>query len=107
MANTLTPSTSNPDVLEISDIDSDWLWSDTFDNNDVRIISIQFSPAAADDICIIKEGSDAGAPIFDVKCADEYDQRIEYLHKAPRRPVLDFSAGTYTAGSKIKIEFDL
>ena len=109
MPNTFDPTTENPETLNISDIDSDWLWSDSFDSiyPDVRIISIQFNPGATDDHCVIKEGSAAGHPIFDVTCENEYDQRIEYKKKKALRPVLDFSAGTYSAGSTIKIEFDL
>ena len=105
-ANTVT---SNNGSVEISAIDSDWSWSDTFSNvsSGMRLISIRFNPGAADDRCIVKNGSDTATVLFDSgKCTDEYDARIEYYFRAIRRPVLDFNVGTYSAGSKVTLEFD-
>ena len=101
MANTVT-QTAN--VVTISSIDSDWSWSDTFSGRDsILVDSIQFTPAATDDACIIKNVSDAGASIFNAKSADAYDQKVKYFHGVPLSPVLDFSAGTFTAGSSVTI----
>ena len=96
-------------TVVISSIDSDWLWTDIFSSatSGMRLVSIRFNPGAADDRCVIKAGSDTGIALFDSgKCVDEYDPRIEYYHGAIRRPVLDFSAGTYSSGSTVTFEFD-
>ncbi len=92
-------------VINISDIDSDWLWSYTFpDYPEIKIQSIQFNPGAVDDHCVIKNGSDTGPPFFDVTGEDaDYDQRNKPYHGAKLMPVLDFSDGTYSAGSSVQI----
>ena len=95
-------------VVEITDIDSDWLYSTaTFlgMTSKLNIISIQFNPGAAGDQCVILDTNAAGPAIFDVTSYDVYDQRIKYFPQpnAGFRPFLDFSAGTYTAGSKVII----
>lgn len=102
-ANTVT-RTGN--VIYITDIDSDWSWSDTFPNyGKILVKSIQFNGAQADDQCVIKEATDSGAPLFDVTVEDAYDQRFKPFGVL-LRPVLDYSAGTYTAGSKVIIILD-
>jgi len=100
-ANTVSRSGN---VITISSIDSDWLWSDTFPLlAKVPVIAIFFKGAAADDACVIKEGSASGPAFFDVKVNDSYDQRQGLYGGAKLRPVLDYSAGTYTAGSTVTI----
>lgn len=85
-------------------IDSDWSYAADANDRGLYIESIQFCPAAADDKCVIKEGSDAGPEIFNVLCVDAYDQKIKLFHGKKKHPVLDFSAGVYTAGAKVLIE---
>ena len=104
-ANTITYTDS---VIVIEDIDSDWNWYDTItylatSKAGIAIQSIQFNPGAADDLCIIKNKTDTGSEIFDVICADVYDQRCKYFNGEILKPVLDFSDGVYTAGSKVII----
>lgn len=95
-------------TIRITDIDSDWSWTDLSpkrgDANGVRVASIQFNPAAVNDECFIKEGTDAGPEMFYALCADAYDQRIKYFNGQLKRVLLDFSAGTFTAGSSVIIE---
>ncbi len=103
-ANTITP-TGN--FVTIEDIDSDWSWSDQFPNYPrVFLIGIQFNPGAADDQCVIKEGSDTGSDIMDVTAESAYDERYKPVG-VESRPVLDYSAGTYSAGSKVIFTFKL
>lgn len=92
--------------VHITDIDSDWSWSDSYPQYAYPyLVSIQFNPAAADDQCIIKEGSDSGAPFFDVTAIDEYNQKAKMIN-VYSKPVLDFSDGTYSAGSSVILIFD-
>lgn len=95
-------------TVEISSIDSDWTWTDTFTDaryaNGIRINYIQFCPAAADDACSIKEGADTGPQFFRCSAADANAQKLVNYHGAMKKPVLDFSAGTFTAGSSVIIE---
>lgn len=103
-ANTIT-RTGN--FVTIEDIDSDWLWSDTFPNYPkIRLVGIQFNPGLAADQCIIFENTVSGSTIMDVTAEDVYDQRYKPVG-VDSRPVLDFSAGTYSSGSKIIFTFDL
>lgn len=102
-ANTVT-RTGN--VIEISNIDSDWAWSDTFPSySTIRVMSIQFNGGLTDDQCVIKEASDTGAAMFDVTVQDTYDQRLKPFG-VRLRPVLDFSAGQYSSGSSVIIILD-
>lgn len=95
-------------TVYITDIDSDWSWGELSpkhgDENGVRLSSIQFDPVQAADKCIIKEGGVTGAPFFTPICADVYDQKIKYFHGQLKKPVLDFSAGVFTANTKVIIE---
>jgi len=105
-ANTVNPVEG---CVTVSSIDSDYTFATTFpsDTSGLRLVSIRFNPGAADDVCIIKNGSDTGPELFNSgKCVDEYDPRIEYYHSVIRRPYLDFSAGTYSSGSTVTFEFD-
>lgn len=100
-ANTVTISGN---VITISTIDSDWSWSDDYPSSaTLPIGGIIFVPGATDDVCVIKEGSAAGAELFEVRSADVYDQKGFSYGGAKLRPVLDVSAGTYSAGSKVVI----
>lgn len=92
-------------VIHITDIDSDYSLTDTFPSytNGAAINSIQFNPAAADDQMIVEQGTTSGAILMDVTCEDAYDQRVKYFWNQRLLPVIDFSDGTYTAGSSIII----
>lgn len=103
MANTIKQEDM---ILEISDIDSDWSWTDNFPfAAAVRLDSIQFNPGAAADACVIKYGSDAGVAFFDVTCENESDEKCKYFNCRPLKPVFDFSDSIISAGAKIIIMF--
>jgi len=101
MANTITVTNR---TIEITAIDSDWLFSDTIDGPNLILESIQFVPVQTDDKCIIKDGGALGATIFEALCADGYDSKIKYFRGEVRKPFLDFSEGSFAAGTKIIIE---
>lgn len=91
-------------TIEI-DIDGAWQWSDSFPEdhfaNGIPVSSIEFTPGAADDICIFKDGAGAGKPMcFYCKSENLYDQAVLYYFGAIKELVLDYSGGTYTAGAK-------
>lgn len=105
-ANTITLGAN---TVVIEDIDSDWTWSDSINNalSGIRVLSIQFNGGAADDQCVIMtDGAATGAVIFDVTVEDTYDQRLKWFNGVRHKPFLDYSAGTFTAGSKVIIEFE-
>lgn len=94
-------------IIEISSIDSDWDFEDTFGVGASRlnIISIQFVPGAADDQCVIKDTSDTGPAFFDVTSYDtQYDLFKTFdSPNAGFKPYLDYSDGTYSTGAKVII----
>jgi len=95
-------------VVEVSAIDSDWVFTETFSDvtSGMRLISIQFNPGAADDVCVVKNGSDTGPALMNVICMDAYDQRVKYFDSAIRRPYLDYSACTLSSGATVIFGFD-
>ena len=101
-ANTVT---NGKNTTIISAIDSDWSFTSRFGKDrhaseGVRVHAIMFFPAATNDVCVIEDAT-TGARIFYAKAADAYDARIVYLNGVKVRPLLDFSDGTYTAGSTV------
>lgn len=90
-------------VIQITIVDADWAWSDAMPSTPVEIISIDYIPAATDEICVIKEGSDSGPIIFYVKSADTCDQRTKPFYGALLRPYFDYSDSTNSADGKIII----
>ena len=104
-ANTITHSGN---VIEITNIDSDWTWTDTLTalTDGIWVKSIQFNPGATDDVLVIKEGSDTGPKILYFKCVDTYDQRCKYFNHRNNvllKPVFDYSDSTISAGASIII----
>lgn len=98
-------------IIEISNIDSDWIWSTDFTtaiNPDyaygVRTIAIIFIPGATDDKLSIKWASATGPELFpSTKCMDEYDpKQINYAGERMKL-FLDYSDGMFSAGSKVII----
>jgi len=105
MANTIKFTDT---VITLTSIDSDWNWYDTItayasSKVGVPIQSIQFRPGATDDVCIIYNETIGEARLIDVKAADEYDDKVRYFHGVILKPVLDYSAGKYSANSSIII----
>lgn len=87
-------------VIELTSVDSNWSYTETY----VKIHSIMFIPAAADDRCIIRDGSATGPVFFDSnKAIDEYDpKRIAYDGKK-FKPYLVVSDGQYGSAARVII----
>ena len=95
-------------TIEISDIDSDWTWTETLTDkkfaNGVPVNFIQFNPSAANDVCSIKEEIDSGPQSVYFKAFTNAEPRRAYFHGTPIKPMLDFSAGTYGANATVIIQ---
>ena len=101
-------------TLTISDIASDWVYTTNFTGakyaNGIRVDYIRFHPGATDDICSIEDVDDNDVKHFLVKCADTYDDRINYYFGAKMKLSLDFNdtdttwTATYTAGCSLTIQ---
>lgn len=91
---------SSPGVIELTAIDSNWSYTDTY----VKINSIIFIPAAVDDRCIIRDGSATGAVFFDSnKAIDAYDgKRIPY-DGLKFKPFLAVADGQYGSAARVII----
>jgi len=105
MANTINLSGN---VIEISNIDSDWNWYDTLvayatSKVGIPIHSIQFLPGATNDRCVLKNGSITKAAFFDKIAEDVYDNTQFRFDGEEFKPVLDVSVGVYSANAKIII----
>jgi len=105
MANTITLSGN---VIEISTIDTDWNWYDTLvayatSQVGVPLHSVQFLPGAANDRCVLKNGSVTAAAFFDKIAEDVYDNTQFKFDGEEFKPVLDVSAGVYSADAKLII----
>ena len=105
MANTIV-LTGN--VIDLINIDSDWNWYDTLtafvaDKVGIPIHSIQFKPVAANDRCVIKNGSGSAAVIFDKEAVNQYDDKVVYFHGEELKPFLDVGDGVYSAGARVII----
>jgi len=94
--------------VQITAIDADWLWTDTFGatNTGIYVDWIAFKPGAASDKCSIKDGSATGVEIFPaIPRADTTDGQIIYYGGRMLRPVIDYSAGTFSSGHQVTIMF--
>ena len=105
MANTIVLSGG---VISLTAIDEDWLYSATVGlTGRINVHSIELVPAAANDHCVIKDASAAGATIFDMKCIlvnANYAPYIKYFPSSPGlKPFLDVSDGAYNAAAKVII----
>lgn len=107
MANTITVKDLTIEIKgDGGAIDADWTFSDDIDDTGLYISSIQFTPHATADKCVIKEGGATGPVIFEALCADVYDQKIKYFHGERKHPFLDVSDGVY-GGVNAKIIIEL
>lgn len=100
MANSITAW--NKQAVEITAIDSDWQFSDTFPF-DMGVLLIQFVPGADTDRCVIKAGDAAGPIVFDVSVAATTDHRVQYFYGEQLNLFLDVSEGSYNANAKVII----
>lgn len=93
-------ATLSGNVIELTTLDADWSWSDTFtggtqNREGIKIQSIQINPSATDDIIIIEEGSAAGPRLLvPLKFLDTYDQRAKDYNGVRLKPFFDYSDST-------------
>ena len=92
--------------LELSEIDSDWDFSDTYTDKvwqrGINVHSIRFNPVATDDKCVIFSSSavtSSAAAIFYATGADVYDDRVQYYYGKKMKLFLDYSAGSYSSAN--------
>jgi hypothetical protein len=92
-------------TITISNIDSDWTWTDNFTHAKyaagIRVNYIRFHPGATDDICSIGDSDDAEVYHFYAKCADTYDDRIQYYSGSKLKLKLTVANGTYSTTDDI------
>lgn len=98
-------NTESRGTIQIAGIAADWDWETQMSAypSEVRLHSITFIPAQANDKVVVKDGSDAGAVIFRALCLNT-DEKIKYFNGAVKHPYIDFSEGVHTAGSLILID---
>ena len=83
--------------IQVTAIDADWDMGEV-----LQIISVVFTPGAANDELVMFDGPIAdGMYACSLKSTDG-EPRIEYFHGAPFRGVIDFSACTLSAGHRVK-----
>ena len=106
MANTISLDSL---VLQISSIDADWTWTDTFPASKypdgIKVNSIRFDTAAATDVCIIKQTDGSGPRLFKASgnTLDVADERCQYFYGARLKPFLDVGDGSYNASASVTI----
>ena len=66
----------------------------------VRVKSVLFYPGATNDIIIIKQGSDSGDVVCQMKSADGEHKVVE-MHGAQMTPYIDHTNSTLSAGSLV------
>ena len=95
-------------TFNITDIDSDWLWSTTWPGNlqGIPVYSIHFVATGANDLCILRDGSITGPIVFHRLAVAVGDQVPSYFGGNLVQLALDFSEGVYTAASYIVVVLD-
>ena len=101
-------------TITISAIDSNWTWTDNFTGakytNGIRVNYIRFHPGATNDLCSIEDSDNGDVKHFLVKCADTYDDKIQYYYGSKLKLVLDVDdtdgtwTAAYTAGCSLTIQ---
>lgn len=71
--------------------------------NGVRAKSIQFVPAATDNILTVREGSASGPVIFKCKAADAYDHKVILLSGKPQKLYVTGNEATATVMMIVEI----
>ncbi len=106
MANTFVRSNH---CLDITDLDSDWVWTDTYPGNahGIPVWSIQLVATGASDLCILREDIiETGPVVFHRLAVAVGDQVPSYFGGNLLKLTLDFSQGVYTALSHVIIILD-
>jgi hypothetical protein len=100
---------SDGEGITISNIDSDWKWTDNYSYNPsyrdkgIPVISIQFRPGAVGDKCVFKIRRAKGVKIVTLEAKNDDDDIIKYWFGVPLRLFMDYSEGTFSAGSEVMI----
>ncbi len=94
--------------FNITDVDSDWLWSTHWPGHDqgIPVWSIHFWGTGANDACVIRDGSITGPVVFHRLAVAVGDQVPSYFGGIKLKLALDFSEGVYTALSYVMIVLD-
>ena len=100
-------------TITIEDVGADWDFLTYFPEypDGLKVYSIRFHPGATDDLCSIENKDRPEVKYFLVKCADTYDDRIQYYSKALKMKLyLDYDdtdstwTAAYTAGCSVTIQ---
>ena len=109
MANTINP-TAGSDIekfIEITVIDGDWTWTDTFPSahNGIAVDWIAFSVGATAtvDVCF-KEASDTGPAIFPKQAQKTQGPAQIVYYGCSIKPVIDYGDCTLSTGHSIVIK---
>ena len=94
--------------------EADWTWTDTFTEDryadGIRVNYIRFHPGATGDLCSIEDADTSTVKHFLVKCADTYDDRVQYYSGAKLKLAIDANdtdgtwSAQYSAGNSITIQ---
>ena len=106
MSNTIKKGRNNT-TIEISGIDSDWAWSDSFPNypHGIALFSIEFKPGQANDACVICDEKGDVPALINCTCRDVYDDKVKYFPPGIRYfPKLTYASGTYSANARVIIQ---
>lgn len=102
MANTITKRLPYSVQLVLNDVDFDWS-SDvppgdgTITDINPKLNSITFIPGANNDKLIVRDASITGPIIFHALCLNT-DEKVQYYYGSRKRPVIDESECTHSAG---------
>jgi hypothetical protein len=93
-----------PYSVHLASVDADFDWGDDVTPDDGTSIdknpplnSITFVPGANNDKLIVRDASITGPIIFHALCLNT-DEKIQYYYGSRKRPVIDFSECTFSAG---------
>ena len=104
MANTTVTTGKS---VEITVLDSDW---DPAVSLAARLVgqhlySVKFTPGAASDVLIVRNGTSSGARIFRCKCTADTDDRKEYFNERSEiTPFITHSECTFSAGAIVMFQ---
>ena len=109
-------TTHGKGVIEIDDIDADWVYgtdvtaNEGFPAGGMGVRSIAFVPSQANDRMIIHDGGVDAAVFFDTGAMTTVDPAVQYFERNEpwRRPVIDESdctIGGSSANSKVIITY--
>ena len=109
MANTINPAAGSDieKFIEITAIDSDWTWTDTFPgaHNGIAVEFIAFSSGDSDgDYCSIKDQGATGPSIFPPQAQKTQGPAQIVYYNDSIKPFLDQSACNLTTGHSLIIK---